>query len=223
MKTLMLKICRLWGLALLAGFGLTACETGSFDLQSMGETTPVMEGVTAVEEKTQDEIPEYLIGPYDQLQVFVWRAEELSTNVTVRPDGRISTPLVEDMLAAGKTPSELSNDLEGALKKYVRSPEVTIIVDQFSSTFDQQVRVLGEAQQPRALPYQAGMTVLDVMQMVGGLTEFAAGNRTKLIRGRGEEEKTYRVRLNDLIRQGDISANVSVLPGDVILIPESRF
>jgi len=167
--------------------------------------------------------PDYLIGPLDKLEIFVWRADELSTNVTVRPDGRISTPLVEDMVAAGKTPSQLANDLEGVLGEYVRSPEVTVIVSDFSSTFDQQVRVLGEAQKPTALPYQAGMTTLDVMVAVGGLTEFAAGNKAVLIRGQGDDKKSYRLHLNDLLRKGDISANVPVLPGDVILIPESVF
>ncbi|GJL91501.1 XrtA/PEP-CTERM system exopolysaccharide export protein [Hyphococcus sp.] len=165
--------------------------------------------------------PDYLIGPLDQLEIFVWRAPELSTKVTVRPDGRISTPLVEDMVASGKTPSVLANDLEGVLREYVRTPEVTVIVSDFSSTFDQQVRVLGEAQKPIALPYQAGMTVLDVMVAVGGLTEFAAGNKAVLIRGQGEDRQSYRLRLNDLLRKGNISANVPMLPGDVILIPES--
>jgi len=165
--------------------------------------------------------PDYLIGPLDKLEIFVWRAPELSTNVTVRPDGRISTPLVEDMVASGKTPSILAKDLEGVLREYVRTPEVTVIVSDFSSTFDQQVRVLGEAQKPIALPYQAGMTVLDVMVAVGGLTEFAAGNKAVLIRGQGEGRESYRVRLDDLLRKGNISANVPVLPGDVILIPES--
>ena len=173
--------------------------------------------------QASQEAPDYLIGPLDQLQIFVWRAPELSTNVTVRPDGRISTPLVEDMLAAGKTPSQLAGDLEGSLREYVRAPEVTVIVSNFSSTFDQQVRVLGEAQQPVALPFQAGMTVLDVMVAVGGLTDFAAGNRAVLIRGQGAERQSYRLRLDDLMRKGNISANVPVLPGDVILIPESVF
>jgi len=167
--------------------------------------------------------PDYLIGPLDQLEIFVWRAPELSTNVTVRPDGRISTPLVEDMVASGKTPSNLANDLEKSLRTYVKSPEVTVIVSDFSGSFDQQVRVLGEAQQPIALPYQSGMTVLDVMVAVGGLTEFAAGNKSVLIRGQGEARESYRLRLDDLIRKGSISANVPVLPGDVILIPESIF
>lgn len=170
-----------------------------------------------------DASPDYLIGPLDQLEIFVWRAPELSTNVTVRPDGRISTPLVEDMVASGKTPSQLADDLENSLKRYVKTPEVTVIVSNFSSTFDQQVRVLGEAQRPIALPYQAGMTVLDVMVAVGGLTEFAAGNRAVLIRGQGAERNSYRLRLDDLLRKGNISANVPMLPGDVVLIPESVF
>lgn len=165
--------------------------------------------------------PSYLIGPMDKLDVFVWRAPELSTKVTVRPDGRISTPLVNDMVAAGKTPSQLASDLEGALRDYVKSPQVTVIVEDFNSTFDQQVRVLGAAQKPVAIPYQSGMTVLDVMGAVGGLTEFAAGNRAVLIRGSGDDRKTYRLKLNDLLRKGKISANVPVMPGDVILIPES--
>ena len=143
--------------------------------------------------------------------------------MTVRPDGRISTPLVEDMVAAGKTPSVLAKDLEKTLNEFVKSPQVTVIVSDFSSTFDQQVRVLGEAQQPIALPFQAGMTVLDVMVAVGGLTEFAAGNRAVLIRGKGDARDSYRLKLDNLLRKGEIEANVPVLPGDVILIPESAF
>ena len=194
-------------------FALSACAGTS--TQPLGGTGTGAEDFAAT--------PQYLIGPYDELEVFVWRAEELSTEVTVRPDGRISTPLVSDMLAAGKTPSQLSDDIAKVLSKYVKTPEVTVIVARFSSTFDQQIRVIGEAQTPRALPYQAGMTVLDVMLSVGGLTEFAAGNRAKLIRGRAEQQKAYQVRLDDLLRQGDVSANVPVLPGDVLLIPVSRF
>lgn len=167
--------------------------------------------------------PNYLIGPLDELEVFVWRAPELSTKVTVRPDGRISTPLIADMVAAGKTPSVLASDLEKALLTYVKTPQVTVIVSNFTSTFDQQVRVIGEAQRPIALPYQSGMTVLDVMVAVGGLTEFAAGNKAKLIRGSADDRQSYRLRLDDLLRKGRINANVPVLPGDVILIPESRF
>ena len=199
------------GLAMLTG--LTGCET-----LGRGERLP---DAPKNSEANFNNAPDYLIGPNDELEIFVWRAPELSTEVTVRPDGRISTPLVEDMVAAGKTPSRLAGDLETVLGEFVKTPKVTVIVSDFSSTFDQQVRVIGEAQQPIALPYQAGMTVLDVMVAVGGLTEFAAGNRATLYRVEGPERTAYRLKLDDLLRQGRIGANVPVQPGDVILIPES--
>jgi polysaccharide export outer membrane protein len=201
--------------AALAALTLAAC--GSSDIASSEQ----LAAAPAVTEHAKS--PAYLVGPLDELDVFVWRAPELSTKVVVRPDGRISTPLVEDMVAAGKTASQLGKDLERALLQYVKTPQVTVSVNKFSSTFDQQVRVIGEAQKPLALPYQSGMTVLDVMVAVGGLTEFAAGNKAVLIRGKGDERQSYRLRLNDLMRKGKIAANVPVMPGDVILIPESRF
>jgi len=209
-------IFRTLAAALTAVF-LASCATGG-DVQSTeslrsNTTTATASGIS----------PNYLIGPLDQLEVFVWRAPELSTKVSVRPDGRISTPLVEDMVAAGKTPTQLATDLEAELAEYVKSPQVSVIVSNFQSTFDQQVRVIGEAQKPIALPYQDGMTVLDVMVAVGGLTQFAAGNRSVLIRGTGENRQSYRLRLDDLMRKGKIAANVPVLPGDVIMIPESIF
>jgi len=216
----MIKINEIYQHTLIAIAALAVAGCSSLNILGGGEQ------LQAAPSTSTDAIaaaPDYIVGPLDQLEIFVWRAPELSTNVTVRPDGRISTPLVEDMVASGKTPSQLANDLESELRKFVKSPEVTVIVSNFSSTFDQQVRVLGEAQQPIALPYQAGMTVLDVMVAVGGLTEFAAGNRAVLIRGKGADRTSYRVRLDDLLRKGNISANVPVLPGDVILIPESVF
>ncbi|MEQ1929248.1 MAG: XrtA/PEP-CTERM system exopolysaccharide export protein [Parvularculaceae bacterium] len=203
--------------AVAAALALAAC--GSGDIASSDQ-------LAAVPQSTADQYanaPDYIIGPNDNLEVFVWRAPELSTKVTVRPDGRISTPLVEDMVAAGKTPTKLGKDLEKALLQYVKTPQVTVKVDEFSSTFEQQVRVIGEAQKPLALPFQSGMTVLDVMVAVGGLTEFAAGNKAVLIRGTGADRQSYRLRLNDLMRKGKITANVPVMPGDVILIPESVF
>ena len=206
-------------LAVAGAVGLSACALNPFGERL--ERAP-REGGDGEFLATQ-EYPDYKIGAYDDLQIFVWRAPELSTQVSVRPDGRISTPLVEDMTAAGKSPAQLASDLEEELAEYVRTPQVTVIVSGFSSTFDQQVRVLGEAQQPSAIPYQVGMTTLDVMIAVGGLTEFAAGNRAKLIRGRGNDKKTYRLRLGDLLRDGDVSADVPLQPGDVILIPESVF
>ncbi len=205
--------------AAVAAVFLASCASG--DVMSSEQLRASPESVAASSSSAVS--PDYLIGPLDQLEVFVWRAPELSTKITVRPDGRISTPLVEDMVAAGKTPTRLAKDLEAALSQYVKTPQVSVIVSNFTSTFDQQVRVLGEAQKPIALPYQAGMTVLDVMVAVGGLTEFAAGNKSVLIRGKGEERQSYRLRLDDLLRKGNISANVPVLPGDVILIPESMF
>jgi polysaccharide export outer membrane protein len=204
--------------ALLFAWAVAACASGVNSASDLPTTT-----AAAAAASGGQAAPDYLIGPLDALEVFVWRAPELSTKITVRPDGRISTPLVEDMIAAGKTPTQLAKDLEVSLGQYVKQPQVTVIVSNFTSTFEQQVRVLGEAQKPLALPYQSGMTVLDVMVAVGGLTEFAAGNKAVLIRGQGENRQTYRLRLNDLLRKGNIAANVPVLPGDVILIPESVF
>jgi polysaccharide export outer membrane protein len=166
---------------------------------------------------------EYRMGPGDSLQVFVWNHPELSVTVPVRPDGLISTPLVENMLAGGKTPSQLSRDLEKALAEYVRSPTVNVIVTGFVGALADQVRVVGQAQRPQALPYRANMTVLDVMIAVGGLSEFAAGNRAVVVRQEGDKNLRIPVRLSDLIKDGDIGANLTMRPGDVLIIPESRF
>lgn len=169
------------------------------------------------------ESPGYLIGPGDSLQIFVWRNPELSTTVPVRPDGRISLPLIEDLQAANKTPTELARDVEKVLAEFVQNPVVTVIVTGFVGPFDQQVRVVGEASEPRAIPYREKMTVLDVMIAVGGLTEFAAGNRAVIVREKDHKKISYRVRLDDLLKDGDVSANVDVLPGDVLIIPQSWF
>lgn len=166
---------------------------------------------------------EYEIGPGDSLQIFVWDHADLSTAVSVRPDGKISTPLVEDLQAAGKTPTALARDIETVLKDYVRTPVVTVIMQGFVGEAEQQIRVVGQAVQPMALQYKQGMTVLDVLIQVGGLSEFASGNRAKIIRKRGDEEIAIRVRLNDLINDGDIAQNVQMLPGDVLIIPQSFF
>jgi len=167
--------------------------------------------------------PPYIIGPGDTVQVFVWRNPELSATVPVRPDGRITTPLVEDLQASGKTPTQLARDMEQALSRYIKNPIVTVIVTGFVGRYSEQVRVVGEAAQPRALPYKEGMTLLDVMIAVGGLTEYAAGNRAKLVRMVGGKQQVYTVRLEDLVRKGDVSANVRILPGDVLIIPEAFF
>jgi polysaccharide export outer membrane protein len=144
-------------------------------------------------------------------------------NVQVRPDGLISTPLVENLVAAGKTPSELGRDVEGRLSEYVRSPKVNIIVTAFVGVFSDQIRVVGQAAKPQSLPYRANMTVLDVMIEVGGLAPFAAGNRARIVREVDGKTVQIPVRLNDLLNDGDISANIAVQPGDVLIIPESRF
>jgi polysaccharide export outer membrane protein len=166
---------------------------------------------------------EYRIGPGDNLQVFVWNHPELSVTVPVRPDGMISTPLVENMKAEGKTPSQLSRDLEAALAEYVRSPTVNVIVTQFVGAYGDQIRVVGQAQEPKSLSYRANMTVLDVMIAVGGLAEFAAGNRAMIMRREGDQQLRIPVRLSDLMNDGDIGANIAMRPGDVLIIPESRF
>jgi len=165
---------------------------------------------------------QYLIGPGDQLEIFVWNNPDLSVNIPVRPDGRISTPLVEDMQAVGKTPSQLARDIEVALANYVKSPQVNVVVRQFFGTFGEQIRVVGKAAQPSALPYRRSMTVLDVMIEVGGLAPGAAGNRAKLVRNVGGEITEFRLRLDDLLNDGNLATNVEVMPGDVIVIPESR-
>lgn len=169
---------------------------------------------------------EYIIGPLDELTIHVWRNPELSAEkIQVRPDGRITIPLVRDMPAVGKTATQLQNDIRDELVQYIEQPIVSVIVNEFNSTFDQQIRVVGSTEQPSSLPYRANMTVLDAMIAVGGLSEFASGNRAKLLRiNRATGKQTeYRLRLADLLKKGDATANVMLRPGDTIIIPESRF
>jgi polysaccharide export outer membrane protein len=167
--------------------------------------------------------PLYVIGPGDTLNVFVWGDSELSTQVAVRPDGMITTPMVEDLPASGKTPTELARTLEAKLAKFVKSPKVTVSVIEFVGRYTEQVRVVGQASQPQSINFRDGMTLLDVIIAVGGLTEFAAGNKAKVVRRVNGKTTEYRVRLDDLIRDGDISANVKMMPGDVLIIPETWF
>lgn len=168
---------------------------------------------------------EYVIGPMDSLQIFVWRNPELSTKVQVRPDGRITTPLINDMPAVGKTPAMLADDLKYALGEYIKDPIVSVIVENFQGTFSQQIRVVGASEKPASLPYRANMTVLDAMIAVGGLSEFAAGNRSRLIRYDRStgKQREFKLRLSSLLKDGDTSANVKLEPGDVIIIPQSMF
>ena len=168
---------------------------------------------------------EYVIGPLDELTIFVWRNPELGAKVQVRPDGRITTPLITDMPAVGKTPAMLAEDMKLQLSQYIQEPLVSVIVNKFAGTFSQQVRIIGATAKPASLPYRANMTVLDAMIAVGGLSEYAAGNRAKLIRFDKESGKQaeYGLRLGDLLKRGDSKANVMLMPGDVIIIPESQF
>ena len=166
---------------------------------------------------------EYRIGPGDSLNIFVWRNPELTLTVPVRPDGRLSIPLVEDVVAIGKTPTTLAREFEERLSKYVKEPLVTVIVEGFVGPIPEQIRVIGEAAQPRALPYRADMTLLDVMIAVGGLTKYAAGNDSVIVRTAQGEQNTYSVHLNSLIRDGDIESNVALRPGDILIIPQRLF
>ena len=164
----------------------------------------------------------YLIGPGDTLNIIVWRNPELSMSVPVRPDGKVTTPLVDELVAQGKNSIEIARDIEKLLGKYVRDPVVTVIVTSFVGPYSEQIRVVGEAAKPQSLPYRQKMTLLDVMIAVGGLTDFAAGNSATILRG-GAGGTQYSVRLKDLIRRGDVSANVEMRPGDILIIPQSFF
>ena len=165
----------------------------------------------------------YVIGPGDQLQISVWHNAELSAAVPVRPDGRISTPLVSDIVAAGRTPQDLGREIENRLKKFVTDPIVTVIVSNFVGPYDQQIRIVGEATTPKAIPYQAHMTLLDAMIAAGGMTPYASGNRTKIVRKVDGRDVETTVRLTDLLKGGDLSANTELRPGDIIIIPQSFF
>ncbi|MEP6656141.1 MAG: XrtA/PEP-CTERM system exopolysaccharide export protein [Betaproteobacteria bacterium] len=164
----------------------------------------------------------YLIGPGDAVNIIVWRNPELSGSVPVRPDGKISTALVEDLPAQGKDPTTLARDIEKALSKYIREPVVTVVITAFVGPYGEQIRVIGEAAKPQALPYKQKMTLLDVMIAVGGITDFADANRATILRT-ADGNKQYSVRIKDLIKRGDVSANVEMKPGDVLIIPQSWF
>jgi polysaccharide export outer membrane protein len=166
---------------------------------------------------------QYLVGAGDTLNIVVWRNPELSMIIPVRPDGTITTPLVEDLPATGKTATQLARDIEKALATYIQSPVVTVIVTSFVGTYAQQVRVIGEAGKPQALPYRQNMTLLDVMIAVGGITDFADGNKASILRKSGGMTQQVKVRVKDLIKGGDLSANVTMRPGDVLVIPQSFF
>ena len=206
-------ISRFWLIVLLAP-ALAGCGTGWF-----GKAPPPY--VPPVGTVTN---PPYLIGPGDGLSVFVYQSPQLSVgSLLVRPDGRISLPLIPDIVAAGKTPTALSKDIEERLKEYVKEPNVSVLVSGFQGPLNRQIRVIGEATEPLALPYREGMTVLDVMIVTKGLTRYAAGNKAILVRDVAGKRQEIRVRLSDLIRDGDIDQNIAMLPGDTLIIPQSYF
>lgn len=195
---------------------VVACGAAALLLAACGTRLPPAPTAAATPEYR------YLIGPLDAVNVIVWRNPELSAVVPVRPDGRISVPLVEDMQALGRNPTDLAREIERALSKYIRDPVVTVVVTSFNGPYSEQIRVIGEAARPQAVPYRQAMTLLDVMVLVGGLTDFADGNSAVLVRT-SEGGRQYGVRLRDLIRRGDIGANVDVKPGDILIIPQSWF
>ncbi|MFW2355221.1 XrtA/PEP-CTERM system exopolysaccharide export protein [Hydrogenophaga sp.] len=197
------------GLAMLAVvLGATGCAT-----QNANPPAPVLASSPDYN---------YIVGPGDNLNINVWRNPELSSSVPVRPDGKVSTPLVDELVAQGKTPTQIARDVETALAKFVRDPVVTVIVTNFVGPYSEQIRVVGEAAKPQFLPYKQKMTVMDVMIAVGGLTDFADGNKATIIRA-SDSNKRYNVRLKDLVKRGDISANVEMLPGDILIIPQGWF
>ena len=208
MKAIKSSVCIIWlGVFMLV---LTGCATSKY---------PPLEGGPAPAQVT----PDYIIGAGDSVEIFVWRNPELSSGVTVRPDGKITTPLVEDVPASGKTPTQLARDMEKELSVYVKNPVVTVMVNGFIGPYDQQIRVVGQAANPQALPYRDQMSLLDLIIAVGGLTEFADGNKGIVVRVIDGEWQQFGVRIDDLINGADISANTYILPGDILIIPESWF
>ena len=207
-------------LVLMAGAGalaLSGCAGGG----RVGQSLPAASFAGSSEAVSDN----YIIGPMDELSVFVWRNPELSTHIQVRPDGRLTTPLISDMVAAGKTPAQLAEDIRIVLSRYIQDPIVSVMVEHPQGAFSQQVRIVGATEHPAALPYRANMTLLDAMIAVGGLSQYAAGDRARLVRtdhatGR---QRQYDLRIAALLRRGDVSANVRLEPGDVIIIPESMF
>ena len=207
-------------LALAVGVSALAIS-GCAGARSSGRTLPPATFVSSDDIAAE----KYVIGPLDQLNVFVWRNPELTTKIQVRPDGMITTPLISDLVAAGKTPAQLADDIRSALSKYIDNPQVSVMVESFQGTFAQSVRIVGATEKPAALPYRANMTLLDAMIEVGGLSQYAAGNKARLIRhdrATGKQVQ-YDLKIARLLKKGDISANVRLEPGDVIIIPESMF
>ena len=205
------------GSAARAAFGLLLCSLGCLLAGCAGPAS----GLPPAPQSAGTQDYSYIVGSGDSLNITVWRNPELNMTVTVRPDGKISTPLINDLVVQGKTPAQVQADIQKGLAKYVIDPNVSVVVTSFVGPYSQQIRVIGEAARPQFLPYKQQMTLLDVMIAVGGLTDFAAGNDATILRT--SEHTQYAVRLKDLIKRGDISANVEMKPGDVLIIPQSFF
>ena len=208
--------------AALAADATPAPAAGAAPVPAAGPSAPATQAVVTPAPPAPGLTPDYIIGPGDIIQVFVWRNPELTTTVPVRPDGKVSTPLNEDMVAVGKTPSLLARDVEKVLSQYVRSPQVNIIVTQPISTFSQ-VKIIGQVARPQALAFREGMTVLDAVLAVGGLAPFAAGNRAKVIRNESGAPHEIKVKLDNVINKGELATNILLKPGDVLVVPESVF
>jgi polysaccharide export outer membrane protein len=217
-----MRVSAQYRLALAATVGalaLSGCATSGRSGNSLPAASFVGDG-------NADQVSEsYIIGASDEITVFVWRNPELGVHTQVRPDGRITTPIISDMVAAGKTPAQLADDIRQALVPYITDPLVSVMVDRPNGTFSQQIRIVGATERPAAIPYRANMTLLDAMIAVGGLSEFAAGDRARLVRVDRESgrQREYDLRIASLLRRGDVRANVRLEPGDVIIIPESMF
>lgn len=189
-------------------------------LASCSGTPPRPDSATTV---SASDTGEYLIGPGDTLEIFVWGQPDLSVTVPVRPDGRVSTPLIDDLVAVGKTPTQLAEEMQDVLAEFLRSPEVNVIVQDFVGTFGSQIRILGQVRDPGSIPFRERMTLLDVMMEVGGLTRFAAGNRSRLVRNDDGSSEEFRVRIDDLVNKGRIEENIVMRPGDIVIVPEAIF
>ncbi len=210
--------CKQWTVRIIAAglaLVLTGCSSNSYP--------PLKSSLSKQPKTTDPNLYNYLVGPGDSLSIFVWRNPEVSQSVTVRPDGKITTPLVEDIPVSGLTPTQIARLIEEKLSIYIKEPIATVLVGGFVGPYSEQVRIIGEASQPQALSYREDMTLLDVMISVGGLTEFANGNGASVVRIVDGHQRQFSVRLHDLVRGGDISANADILPGDIVIIPESWF
>jgi polysaccharide export outer membrane protein len=233
-KTLSICICVLLALCATAGCSTSAPSkaapgAAAVPAQSSAQPTPAPAASALAPAPPPPSVPasaivgnSYIIGPGDSLEIFVWRNPELSTKIPVRPDGKISSPLVEDMVAVGKTPTQLARDIEKVLSEYVKSPQVNVIVSQPVSAFSQ-VKVIGQVLKPQSVAYREGMTVLDAVLAAGGLGQYAAGNRAKVVRMQGGKEVPISINLDRIIDKGDMTQNIKLQPGDVLVVPETRF